>query len=364
MDVFSVDQQVLSALSDNSTNATCHEGSGFPHHVVIASIYIATTAFGVVGNGLVIMGVALSPKLQTPTNVLIVNLAIADLLTCAALPFQTVGVLSERDQFPLPDVVCTIVGSVIYVTFACSGINLVLIAIIRCYVITKSIRGKVGLNTRRKQIALALMAWVLACISIYVPVFGFQLTTFSYYPPYGQCFTSPSPRSNAYHGYLAMLIGIMVTVILACYLRILVFLRKQHNQFRVHFGSSRSRRLHRAAIKRMGRREVRVTKNLFIVFMAFVVCTLPTTIAFIIPDVLSIGLYTTAVLYLNNCLNPILYAYKHPVFKSRFLALIKRFLVSVGCSRKVVQPPVRTISAAFVYAMNVSQYPVTLKMAY
>ena len=348
--------------NESIANSTDPGFLGYPHTAIIATIYIVTSVFGILGNVLVIIGVAISPKLHSPTNVPIVNLAIADLLTCLVLPFQTAGVLSPMNEFPLPSFVCNIIGSVIYVTFTCSAVNLVLIALVRWYVITRSIRGEHGLNTYKKQIFLAFFAWICACIYVYIPVYGFQLTTFSYYPGYKQCFTSISETSDFYHNYLAVLIGLHLVVILTCYLRILFYLKSVHKQFKIRFGSSRSRRLHRSAIKRMERREIKVTKNLFCIVVAFMICVLPTTVSFVLPGVWLFGAYTTAILYFNNCINPILYAFKHPVFKTRFLRLLETFLRVLGVRLKERTPPVRSISIACTHAIYVGQFPATLHL--
>ncbi|XP_072177302.1 somatostatin receptor type 5-like [Diadema setosum] len=293
----------------------------YPHSVIISTVYISIIFVGILGNALVIVGVFVTPKLRTPTNVLIVNLAIADLLTCLALPFQTIGVLSPPNEFPLPLFVCSIIGGVIYVTFTCSAVNLLLIAIIRYYVITRSLRSSHGLNTRKIQAVFAVLAWILAVVYVMVPIHVFHLTEFSYYPGYRQCFTSLTDTIDIYHNYLAVLLGIHLLIIMCCYTRIVIFVKQHQKRFRVVFGSScdvQGKR-YRDEIRRLSKREVRVTKNLFTVVLAFVVCALPTIVSFLLPGVLVAGLYTTAILYCNNCINPILYAFKHPVFKKAFM---------------------------------------------
>ncbi|XP_041476779.1 melatonin receptor type 1B-B-like [Lytechinus variegatus] len=355
----------MSSIFENCTsNCTDDNYDLYPHSYIIATIYLFTSILGILGNSLVIIGVIVTPKLQTPTNVLIVNLAIADLLTCMILPFQVYGILHEAIGAKFPRV-CSFIGSVIYVTFTCSAVTLVLIAINRCYVITKNVHTTTGLNTHKKQLFLAVLSWILACLYNFIPIYGFHLTEFSYYPPYKQCFTSPTDTSDIYHNFLAILIGCHIVIMLGCYIRILVHVRQQRKLFHIFFGSSRSQQLeHRHHIKRLSQREVKVTKNLFSVVVAFICCTIPTAVAFVTPGVLLSGLYTTAVLYFNNCINPVFYAFRHPVFKKFFERLFMRVLKNFHCPKKLIpagdsrylaKTQEKSVTMACLYAVNVSQ---------
>ena len=292
----------------------------YPHSAVIATIYITTSVIGILGNSLVIIGVFFSPKLRTPTNVMIVNLAVSDLLTCLALPFQTAGVLSPPNQYPLPDFVCTIVGGITYLSYCCSAINLLLIAIIRTYVITRSTRVT-ALNSHKKQLSFAIFAWILACIYMFVPVYSFNLTEFTYYPPYRQCYTRPTSRSDYLHYYLAGLTGVHLVIILGCYLRIWLFVRRQRNHLQSYIGNGNGS-VDQTLKKHLSRREINLTVNLFTVVLVFTLCTIPQAVVFFIKGFVLAGLYTTAILYVNNCINPVLYAFKHPVYTKLFKKLV------------------------------------------
>ncbi|XP_781363.2 nociceptin receptor-like [Strongylocentrotus purpuratus] len=326
----------MSSRFENCTNCTDSETDVYdlyPHSIVIAAIYLFTSIFGILGNSLVVVGVIVTPKLQTPTNVLVVNLAIADLLTCMVLPFQMYGILKDGDTFMRA---CSFVGAVHYVTFTCSAVTLVLIAINRCHVITKNIHTPVSLNTHKKQqLFLAILSWILACLYNYIPIYVFKLTEYAYYPPYKQCFTSLTETSDFYHYFLAVLIGSHILIMLGCYIRILVHVRQQRKLL-LYFGSSRSQVEQQQHIERLSQREVSVTKNLFSVVIAFICCTVPTAVTFAIPGVRLAGIYTTAILFFNNCINPVFYAFRHPVFKKFFKRLFVRTLQIVSCPRKIV----------------------------
>ena len=62
---------------------------------VFAALCVLISVVGTVGNLSVVVCMAMSKKLRTVTNVFVVNLAVADLLSCLSLPWQAVAVLGD-----------------------------------------------------------------------------------------------------------------------------------------------------------------------------------------------------------------------------------------------------------------------------
>ena len=107
--------------------------------------YCLFTPIGLLGNALVIASVIISKKLRTTTNILVVNLAVADLLDMRFLPFPDGR--ARQQLYPLPEIVCKVVAGVLSLGLSVSISTLSAIAFLRWYVITKSIRGHRGLHT-------------------------------------------------------------------------------------------------------------------------------------------------------------------------------------------------------------------------
>ena len=61
-----------------------------------AIIVIIVSVVGIFGNSMIILSVIISKKLRTSTNAFVVNLGVADLLTCLFLPWFAVALLGQN----------------------------------------------------------------------------------------------------------------------------------------------------------------------------------------------------------------------------------------------------------------------------
>eukprot|EP00057_Strongylocentrotus_purpuratus_P024664 XP_011679138.1 PREDICTED: delta-type opioid receptor-like [Strongylocentrotus purpuratus] len=132
----------------------------FHHRVIVASVLAGLAIIGLFGNALVIFSVITTKKLRTVTNVLVVNLAVADILTCSSLPFQMAGLLRQTARYPIPEIICAIVAGVGFTSVCCSASTLVAIGFVRWYVITRSIRGHQGSQRELRNPACHSLATV------------------------------------------------------------------------------------------------------------------------------------------------------------------------------------------------------------
>ena len=63
-------------------------------HLLVYGICLSLLAIiGLFDNGLVIVSVITTKKLQTPTNILVANLALADFLACAVFPSYAIAAI-------------------------------------------------------------------------------------------------------------------------------------------------------------------------------------------------------------------------------------------------------------------------------
>ena len=90
----------------------------------------------------------------------------------------------------------------------------------------------------------------------------------------------------------------------------------------------------------LSHREVVITKNMFYIVVVFLVCLSPFAFCLFIDSSDPAIPYAATIVFFNSCLNPIVYATKHPHFKKIFGLLIKCRLRDVpapsGCLKAVL----------------------------
>lgn len=87
----------------------------------------------------------------------------------------------------------------------------------------------------------------------------------------------------------------------------------------------RKKRRKKTVKSNLSRRQVEITKNLFYVLCAFLVCITPYLILLVFNDdgpLAAFAPYAAACLMVNNCINWIIYATKHPHFKVVFKCIL------------------------------------------
>ncbi|XP_792716.1 alpha-1B adrenergic receptor-like [Strongylocentrotus purpuratus] len=325
-------EQSLGNLTDSSVIA-------FHHRAIVASILIALTPIGLFGNALVIIAVVVAKKLRTITNILVINLAVTDFITCLCFPFMSAGLLSQTGSYPMHDMICTTIAGVVLTCVSCSSLTLLAIAFVRWYVITRSVRGHQGIHTPKKVVALVVLIWIESIELVILPlVLG--KGTFGYSKYHQLCGLTVT---NFFGFCYILLTGIQMAIVLMLmlmlYLLVLRHVLRHRKQIRDKFttaedirsgatlnhesqASSTSRESRLLKINAISKMEVEITKNLSMVVGVLVLCILPLSIDFMIPSDNVFTLYAPMIMLTNSVVNPIIYGFKHPIFKEVFKSLL------------------------------------------
>lgn len=122
---------------------------------------------GLLGNGLVVLVILSNPQMKSTTNMLIINLAMADLLfVIFCIPFTAVDYMLSR--WPFGDIWCKIVQYLIVVTVQASIYTLVLMSLDRFLCVVYPIASR-SLRTERNAILAILILWFVI-LTISIPV--------------------------------------------------------------------------------------------------------------------------------------------------------------------------------------------------
>ncbi|XP_022109233.1 melatonin receptor type 1B-A-like [Acanthaster planci] len=351
MDDIYYDEVLMSEeMMYNSTDSTPQqfEFSDYKQRVIVAILYLIMALLGIFGNTLVIIAVLLSKKLRTATNAFVVSLSVADLLTCLVLPWNAAAALG-RDGPPFGEWVCSVVAVVQSTTIGCSTYTLAAIGLQRLLLITRPPTYH-AIYTRKKMAAWLVVTWLVPFLFTLVPPL-LDVGEVGYNRKYHHCgFTSSHERSNDYDLIIAGgLYPLPLVTILVCYVLIWRHLRRHARNVTTSseettesasmnlstvcdsVGATKGRSLRRSPTPhgtlnaaKVNRSQNEITKNMFYIVCAFMVCLTPFAICLFYDDSDPFLPYASAILVFNSCINPLIYATKHRVFHVVFGCIIRR----------------------------------------
>ena len=296
---------------------------------------------GISSNSIIILAVCLSKKLQTRTKVFVVSLTAADLLSSIGLIPNTIA-LYGRSGWALPghEWFCEL-GAFLLLT--CLGIGLYTlsgIALNRMILIKRP-----GIYRKMYSPAMLFLmifaAWIIPILVISIPTAA-GVGGFGYDTIHTTC-TDLDQLPNAITFNLIQTLFFFpgpLTIIVVCYARTFLFMKKHFNiqlqqadmpETMVATTSDfslgkpeqmRDKTEDRKSLIRV--QEVEITKNLFLVVVAFILCFTPYWLTVAIPGGQHAVIYTGIILGFNVFINPIIYSLKHPHFKVVVKAMIQR----------------------------------------
>ena len=145
-----------------------------PWEKVLISLVLGFLIVGtIIGNSLVCIAVAIVKRLQTPSNLLIVSLALSDLLV-AALVMPLAAMYEVVRYWPLDDTVCDIFTSLDVIMCTASILNLCMISVDRYFVITRPFKYAIK-RTPRRMFLMIIGVWVSSVGISVPPMFGWKV---------------------------------------------------------------------------------------------------------------------------------------------------------------------------------------------
>uniref|UniRef100_A0A3Q1GXC9 G-protein coupled receptors family 1 profile domain-containing protein n=1 Tax=Acanthochromis polyacanthus TaxID=80966 RepID=A0A3Q1GXC9_9TELE len=248
-------------------------------------------------------------KLHTPTNLLLLSLAVSDFCVGLLMSFQII--LTDGCWF-LGDVLCTLYCALDYITTSASVGTMVLISVDRYVAICDPLHYHTKVTMRRANVCTCL-CW--ACSILYN---GVLLKDNLKQPGrYNSCSGECVVVLSYMMGVVDLIFTFIgpVSVIIVLYGRVFV----------VALSQARAIHSHTAAITLQGsetahtkRSELKAARTLGIVIIAFLTCLCPFYCSSLV-DQNSLFVVTSVPLelwlfYCNSCLNPVIYAFCYPWF--------------------------------------------------
>ncbi|XP_037333394.2 somatostatin receptor type 5 [Pungitius pungitius] len=295
----------------NSTNSSSPDASPGPSvaGVLIPLIYIVVCAIGLGGNTLVIHIVLRYSKIESVTNIYILNLAIADELFMLGLPF--LAVQNTLQSWPFGSFMCRLVMTVDSINQFTSIFCLTVMSIDRYLAVVHPIRSS---KWRRPLVAKVVNStvWALSFLVV-LPVVIFA----NIQKEGGTCNIAWPQPANIWRAAFIIYtstVGFFGPLLIICLCYLLIVFKIRSSGKKVHATSTKRRKSER-----------KVTRMVVIVVAVFVFCWLPFYALNIINLLVSLpseyqGLYYFVVVlgYANSCANPIVYCFLSDNFKRGF----------------------------------------------
>lgn len=292
--------------------------------VLEASSMILLNVLSLSGNVLVCISVCRNTRLRTTTNLYIVALAISDLLSAIFVMPLASGVLISG-RWPFGKTVCQMHAFVTQFVVYVSPFTMGLTAINRYVRICKSGQQyKRFFSPWKSRISLAAAWMLIACYILITRLAGLQ--EFYFVPGYAACMNKHlSEISKILHYLLVIVLFLLLplTVTIFSYRKVSQKIRA-HNMEMTHVlrGQRGNKRM-------VSTHEIRISKSLFVVVFAFMLCWIPTWLIVIstrfhvvasMPR--NIQLLCSFLVNLSNTINPFIYAGMNPLFTRECKRLI------------------------------------------
>uniref|UniRef100_A0A672HVA7 Trace amine-associated receptor 13c-like n=1 Tax=Salarias fasciatus TaxID=181472 RepID=A0A672HVA7_SALFA len=272
-------------------------------------------------NLLVIISISHFKQLHTPTNLLLLSLAVSDFLVGIAMPFMII--LTNGCWF-LGDFMCVLYTGLTCLITSTSVGSMVLISVDRYVAICDPLHYSTKVTVRRVSVCTSL------CWSFSFLYNSFLLRDNIIQPGrFNSCYGECVVVIDNFIGTVDTILTFVgpVTVIIVLYMRVFVVAvsqaRAMRSQIVVRFQHQQTVRAKRS--------EMKAARTLGVVVVVFLTCLCPYYCSLFsdqnsLFNVMSVALEVW-LFYLNSCLNPVIYAFCYPWFlKSvRLIVTLKIF---------------------------------------
>uniref|UniRef100_A0A3B4Y4H0 G-protein coupled receptors family 1 profile domain-containing protein n=1 Tax=Seriola lalandi dorsalis TaxID=1841481 RepID=A0A3B4Y4H0_SERLL len=289
-------------------------------HIVLSSISLLTVAL----NLLVIVSISHFRQLHTPTNILLLSLAVSDFLVGLLLiPGEII--LNTACWF-LGDLMCSLYIYMTFIITSTSVGDMVLISVDRYVAICDPLHYTTRVTERRVKLCV--------CLCWFCSVFHNSLIAKDdlTHPDrhdscYGECVFVSDHTAGAIDLFLTFVLPI--TLIIVLYMRVFVVAVSQARAMRSHITAVT---LQRSVAVRTKKSELKAARTLGVLVVVFLMCFCPFYV-----DALADGLLNNSsssfvyyLFYFNSCLNPIIYALFYPWFRKVIKLLVTLQILQPG----------------------------------
>ncbi|XP_059198326.1 trace amine-associated receptor 13c-like [Centropristis striata] len=273
-------------------------------YLLLAFIALLTAAL----NLLVIISISHFRQLHTPTNLLLLSLAVSDFLV--GLFVIPVKFLMKQTCWMLCDLMCSLYYLFALIIMSASVGNMVLISVDRYVAICDPLHYPTKVTQKVVGIFVSL-CWI--CSAIYGIIQSYENLKHPgrYKSCYGECMVTISGNLDIIVSFI-----IPISLIIVLYMRVFVVAVSQARAMRSHTATVS---LQHSKTVKVQRSELKAARTLGILVVVFLMCYSPFYCFILTGHNILIRSSTEALIaflmYSNSCLNPVIYAFFYPWFK-------------------------------------------------
>ncbi|XP_068590306.1 trace amine-associated receptor 13c-like [Cebidichthys violaceus] len=307
-------------------NSSCRKAMR-PHsvsmltYILLSSISLLTVTL----NLLVIISISHFKQLHTPTNLLLLSLAVSDFFVGLLMCFQIV--LIDGCWF-FGDIMCMLYQYLGYIITSASVGTMVLISVDRYVAICDSLHYFNKVTQKRVNICVCL-CWICSVFLHSLLLKDNLEQPGSYNSCFGECvfhITYIAGRADLFLSFIGP-----VTVIIVLYMRVFVVAVFQARAMRSHTAAFSVKSSVRVTAKKS---ELKAARTLGVVIVVFLVCLCPYyCVSLTGQDTLlnaSSAAFVICLFSFNSCLNPVIYAFFYPWFRKSIRLIVTLKILQPG----------------------------------
>ncbi|KAM4557841.1 trace amine-associated receptor 13c-like [Odontesthes bonariensis] len=293
------------------SNSSCKKPvSSLSELVLLQVVLFSIPVLTVVLNLLVIISVSHYRQLHTPTNILLLSLAVSDFLV--GLVIIPAGIIRTTTCWFLGDLMCFLYNCLCYIITSASVGDMVLISIDRYVAICDPLHYPTRVTEGRVKLCVCL-CWL--CSALYNLLFVKDDLTLlgKHNSCYGECVVFIDNISGSVDLVLTFILP--VTVITVLYMRVFVVAVSQARAMRSHVTAAK---LQLSVSIKTKKSELKAARTLGVLMIVFLICFIPyycvSLVGADLPNSSSAS-FVSFLFLLNSCLNPVIYALFYPWFR-------------------------------------------------
>ncbi|XP_026150346.1 trace amine-associated receptor 13c-like [Mastacembelus armatus] len=269
----------------------------------------------------------LSRQLHTPTNSLILSLAVSDFFVGFLLFFQSMFI---DGCWYIGDLMCVLYCCIDYITISSSVGNMILISTDRYVAICDPLHYSIRVTQKRVQVCVCL-CWIWSLFYCIVFLKDNLKQPGQYNSCVGECVIIFNKSERVADVILIFILPITVIVVL--YMRVFVVAVSQARAMRSHITTVTVQGSRKVTAKKS---ELKAARTLGVVVGVFIICFCPYyCVSLADQETLfnaSSAAFVLCLFYFNSCLNPLIYASFYPWFRKCTKVIVTLQILKSGSS--------------------------------